>query len=183
MFFLTQVCMCAHSVMSDSSATPRTSLPGSSVRGFPRQEYRHFFLQEIFPTRDRTCIFCIGWQILYCRAIRERNPINMGHMHYQKKKKSARWKLNISWNPYFNKVITWSPTNSLAMWWKPLKKNRTHRRRANTRQPGNNFCNTFYVPGWGKTRKPGPVLSSTDWRSSTYKAPFPRTCNNCRNLR
>ena len=106
MFFLTQVCMCAHSVMSDSSATPRTSLPGSSVRGFPRQEYRHFFLQEIFPTRDRTCIFCIGWQILYCRAIRERNPINMGHMHYQKKKKSARWKLNISWNPYFNKVIT-----------------------------------------------------------------------------
>ena len=51
MFFLTQVCMSAHSVMSDSSATPRTSLPGASVRGFPRQEYCHFFLQEIFPTK------------------------------------------------------------------------------------------------------------------------------------
>ena len=58
----------------------------------------------------------------------------------------------------------------------------THLQRANTRQPGNSFFNTFYVPGWGETRKPGPVLRSTDWGISAYKAAFPRTCNNCRHV-
>ena len=56
---------------------------GSSVHGFPKQEYQSglpFLSPGDLPNpRDQTCISCIGRKILYHRATRETSQIQISH--------------------------------------------------------------------------------------------------------